>query len=427
MPAIKLEGEAELIWDRSSSPATLSAGSENGDARDSSCPTTPSSPGGLDTFLEQVRMFAESSGHTSVQSNIGPATLGSIDSMPESDTEYESDRTDFLLSRRSPCPRLDRSARPRVTQNHGQHDRSLVYGSSNLLERFRAIQRPLRPLVRTAHSSIANLQKIEKAPSHSWTEADRELLCVLYRWYNDPEALNITKIFNSIAGVDLRAQVIRVQFHSHLRLYGSEVYSEYSRVYDVPFDDPEEHYSDIRNTIEATAKDLNIDLQKRQVECEFNSGWAKFAKSPRTRRRYKLLVRQARKERKEATRTPPTAVQSPVYTCSLGGMPLFFDDEYDEREVLTDVDEQPSVVVKPNTSRPRLPTTLPHLAFRCWDESNGHSATYNVGFIAKAFVDETGPLPAPMSPLDTYWRYLAVCPSRILLSLFGDGTDEMIL
>jgi hypothetical protein len=372
------------------------------------------------------------------------------------------------------------------------------------------MRKPVRPSVNSsAHaSSVAYLQSMEKAPRHSWTEADRELLCVLYRWYDDSEALNITKVFNSIADLNLKVRVIHGQFHSCIRLYGGEAYPEYGRVYAVPFYDPEGHYSDICNVVEATARDLNVNLQRRQVERKLDSGWAEFAESPRTRRWYEDRVQQARKEQEEATREISIAVQSSPYACSLGGMPLILDDEYNEREVLTDLEEQEeatreisiavqsspyacslggmplilddeynerevltdleeqeeatreisiavqsspyacslggmplilddeynerevltdleeksSMNLKPTPSRPRLPIKMPHLAFRCWDGSNRLSATYNGGFVAKAFVDETGALPPPMSPLDPYWKYLAVCRPSILSPLL-----EMVL
>lgn len=256
--------------------------------------------------------------------------------------------------------------------------------------------------------SLHDLATIENAPSHIWDEDERELLCVLNRWYcgrdRTAELDIFSKVFNSITGLDIPAKRVRVQFENHLRLYGPEAYPVFGRVFSVPFDDPEDHYAEIRGLIEAEAATLNLELQQREFEAVVRSGTAKFAKSPKTRRVYKSLVRRAsqeavRQERQGVAHEDAT-ISSVSATTISRAIRLPVEEDW---EIFTDVEgtagsviQQSATYVLQSIESPGSAPTRPHLTFRVWDAAN-RTEFVDGGFVAQTFVDWPRPFLAPIA------------------------------
>ncbi|KAF3004210.1 hypothetical protein E8E13_006886 [Curvularia kusanoi] len=203
--------------------------------------------------------------------------------------------------------------------------------------------------------SLDNLRDIERSPSHRWDQDERELLCIINRWYHvkhrPTELVTYAKIFNSITGLNIKPLRVRAQFETHITLYGGEAYPEYSRVFATPFEDPHGRYTEIRSLIEDEAKTLGLGLEKRQHEYVRPSGRAKFAKSPETRKIFRSLVRRAAHNKQAET--------GQVYST----------EGYDDWEIITDAETSP-VPANIAAPIPGFTTEKPHLTFRVWDIAN---------------------------------------------------------
>ena len=292
--------------------------------------------------------------------------------------------------------------------------------------------------------SLSALRLLERAPIHNWEADERELLTVLYRWYNntDPGAgsgeaasfaaitvsadvqtngnrvetvttsnINdhfgsmarrydntdhgtIPKVFNAITGLDLRLSVVRYQFESHILLYGGRAFPEFARVMAVPFHDPEGRYNEIRLIIEETAAEFGIPLSRRKTEKRFQSGAAQHAKSPRTRRAYKSLVRRAalkEKEKARAARQMTRSVQRPLpqelptAVPPIGRVALTVDSRQEDEEIWSDVEDYRNLAITPPGPRPTEPPSTRHIAFRVWDANSRTLFDEDAGFVSQAF------------------------------------------
>jgi hypothetical protein len=329
-------------------------------------------------------------------------------------TCYDSDRTDF---QGSPSPSV------RKPEKVTKHTTGAISRHFKRQTQSNAIQPPVRRLnfgnrlkkhaakkaKKSADAqSLEDLANIESAPSHNWDEDERELLCVLNRWYchsdRAAELEIFSKVFNSITGLDIPSKRVRVQFENHLRLYGAEAYPVFGRVFSIPFGDPDGRYAEIRALIEAEAIALDLELQQREFEAVVRSGRAKFAKSPKTRRFYKSLVRRASQEAvwqenqdvayKDATRTSMS-----VPTTS-GAVRMPAEEDW---EILTDVEEctaslnhHSATPVVECVEMPASASTRPHLTFRVWDAAN-RTKYVDGSFVAQTFVDWPRPFPEPIA------------------------------
>lgn len=245
--------------------------------------------------------------------------------------------------------------------------------------------------------ALEELRKIERSPSHRWDDDERELLCILNRWYcgasRAAELTVFSKTFNAITGLDLKPRILRSQFESHLRLYGAAAFPVFGRVFAVPFDDPEGRYAQIRTLIEQEAQTLQLDLRRRHSNACIPSGMAKYAKSPLTRSTYEFLVRKKSQEaRQEAGRVSATECVSTIPRSIVNtSMPVQFLPKEDE-EVIADIEPSPPSV----RQGPAVREARPHLAFRVWDTAN-RTKFIDGNFVADAFLAWPRPFPSPIA------------------------------
>ncbi|XP_014561189.1 hypothetical protein COCVIDRAFT_87601 [Bipolaris victoriae FI3] len=252
--------------------------------------------------------------------------------------------------------------------------------------------------------SLAALRRIERAPSHSWDEDQRELLTILYRWYDDSNPTTLPRVFNHVTGLDLRVSVVRHQFEGHVLLFGGRAFPEYARVMAIPFHDPQGRYNAIRGIIEETAIDLGVSLQRREIEIAFNSGAARWAKSPRTRRLYRSLVRRAAQKEKEKGRIS-RLTQSVVLSsdqqaismseCLLGNVALSTDNQ---EEKWSDVENPSPRAASVKKLRSLIEPIKRNIAFRVWDKNSRTPFSEEDGFVSQAFSIWRGEHPPPFTP-----------------------------
>ncbi|ORY19703.1 hypothetical protein BCR34DRAFT_595166 [Clohesyomyces aquaticus] len=338
------------------------------------------------TFVQQI-VAASSPNELPLRSSLPlhSSALGTFEGIePAKDDDYDIGDT--------PCPRRDRELLNRATGRRRANSRN---GGSS---RSKPIRRPA--WLRAAHEgpknkhaenvmSLKGLKNIERPPPHPWTRDERELLCVINRWYEFRNAADVSVIFNSITGLELRPRVIRDHFHNHLRLYGGNAYAEYRRVIEMtPFDDPFGVYKHTRDMIEAEAKALGVAIRHRNIEVVLPSGGAATAKSELTRRYYKRLVRLASKNSGEA----------------------------DSASSSQDSSTSASSILGPSGSK--FPVLPRHLAFRVWSPTSRTKWT-NRGFISEIFSSWNGGVPPPVDPdSERSFMYLA----HAHMSLFGNAS-----
>ncbi len=276
--------------------------------------------------------------------------------------------------------------------------------------------------------SLAALRKLERDPPHHWDEDERELLTILYRWYEDADVATIPKVFNAVTGLDLRLSVVRYQFESHLVLYGGRAYPEFDRVMRVPFHDPERKYNDIHAIIEETATEFGIDLSRRRVEVKRMSGLAKFAKSPTTRKYYKSLVRRAAKREKDkaCALQIPASQELPLRVLPLGGTTLATDPGREDDESWSDIDDWHTSPVTPIERSPRVSPGTQPIAFRVWDANSRTKFDDETGFVSQAFSIWRGEFPPPFS-LDGQGRQALMLLTNLHLSMSGGASTFVSL
>jgi hypothetical protein len=191
----------------------------------------------------------------------------------------------------------------------------------------------------------------------------------MWRWYERAPS-DFARIYNHAFGQDLSMTKIRDQFENYLRLHGGLAFPVYKAIYAVPFDDPADVYGNVRQNIEATAQSLDIDLRRRQEEATSPSGGARRAKSQKTRRLYKSLVRRAsQEERSKAVQMQPVEPVMPRRP-SLGRTTLVTDTESDMIERFSDTEDSSAPDVKLPERKDPSEDVMPKLGFRVWDEDS---------------------------------------------------------
>jgi hypothetical protein len=175
----------------------------------------------------------------------------------------------------------------------------------------------------------------------------------------------------------------------------------YKHVYSVPFDDPEGKYEALRSITETTAASLGIELCRLAEEVKSPSGKARTAKSPKTRRLYRSLVRRAFEEERFAAAQvfPVPAQKQPLVSRSiLGGVTLSTDEEFEASEILVETAENPSPC-SPLSERLYCDRTgRQNLAFRVWDADKCHWTAFDEcdGFVSgKMTLHQARPFPEP--------------------------------
>jgi hypothetical protein len=271
--------------------------------------------------------------------------------------------------------------------------------------------------------TLRELRDLERAPPHQWDADERELLTVLYRFYEAPDPTVIPKVFNEVTALDLRLCVVRNQFESHLKLYGGRAYPEYAKAMAVPFDDPYGVYNDIHLIIEETACDLRLELSRRNREVKFISGLAQYAKCSKTRRYWKSLVRRAAQQEKERARRVlnSSANIPPVQEPSMGGRAILTTSTFDDQEYLTDAEDYPTSILTSTEPRPNLPLAAPRLGFRVWDANSRTKFTEELGSVSEAFSIWRNEFPPPFSP-DGQGRQALMLLTNMHLSMSGGAS-----
>ncbi|KAF1841868.1 uncharacterized protein K460DRAFT_419863 [Cucurbitaria berberidis CBS 394.84] len=419
-----IESEDEHLSDRSESSATLSIHSSDlVFSPDSSTLSTPSSS--MNPFFEQLKMFANSS------SGDETPNLSTSKSSLETDTDdYDSDRTDFLLTQKSPCPRRVQLPHQHRTATRG-HFRSskqakvknsvvrrLDFGRVSNNKIFKATKQHTQSSSKSASkTSLEKLREIEGKPRHPWCPDDKRLLLIIHRWFWATDYAEVTALFNHITGLDLDKRKLDAEFRD-IKSYGSRGSHEWGQVFDeVSFEDPSGTYTEIRGKVDAAAKALQIDFQRREEEEDFNPGSAAKT-STKSRKRYKQRVRLVAQQKKAEATIGSSAEKISVRVPKLGGVPLVMQDCSGDIDILSDVEDEPIIYCEPVFKKPTaafephippVPTKLPHLAFRVWDSSSRTKFTNEGSFIAESFMDAPSPLPAPIPPNDVYglWKYFA--------------------
>lgn len=236
------------------------------------------------------------------------------------------------------------------------------------------------------------------------------------RWYAR-NTQDFASIFNEAFGLDLSMSKIRDQYENYVLLHGKEAFPIYGKVSSTPFQDPHGSYAQIRQVIEITAKNLDIELEKLSKENLSPSGKAKTARSPKTKSCYESLVRRARQKEVEKGNADKSSasVRALIPKRSLGGFALTVNASVDDSEHWSDIeDESPPLAENDPTvsnsapaaansaftgvnTTPSLQSNPPHLAFRVWDEESRAQFHPESGFTSEAHSLWNGPLLPPFS------------------------------
>ncbi|KAF1913627.1 hypothetical protein BDU57DRAFT_541030 [Ampelomyces quisqualis] len=234
----------------------------------------------------------------------------------------------------------------------------------------------------------------EYAPNHKWNYAKNEFLCSIWRWY-EREPLKFAACFNKFFDLRLATSKIKAHFENYLRLHGPKAFLVYRDVYSVPFDDPEGKYEALRGIIEDLAASLGISLCRLSAEVSSLSGKARTAKSPKTRRLYRALVRRASQEERVAVAQVSLVQEQPsVPRPYLGGLALSTNEEFEASEILVESAESPCPYESPISRRAGLPS----LVFRVWDSNSATLFSEEHGFVSYTFTSWARPFPPPFAP-----------------------------
>jgi hypothetical protein len=332
--------------------------------------------------------------------------------------DYDSENTDF--QQESPCPtvvhnnaRQKRKSAFGKTSHHFQRNpqhsgtkspvRRLSFASElkkQLAKRTTRSKSVQAPKSENAQA-LDRLRSVERTPRRIWDEDERELLCIINRWYcakdHTTELTVFSKIFNAVTGLDLDSRKIGIQF-THIRYYGGDAYHSFRRVFAVPFDDPMGQYAAIRALIESTADTHCLDLQRRQSEPDIQSGMARYADSPKTRKFYLNLVQKASQDDDSVRESHQISAKPRSITSMAMALQLPEDDNL---EIITDTESSPisshnsAQVHNLNPAQVHdLATVKPHLAFRVWDAAS-RTRFIDGGFLANTFLGWPLPLPSP--------------------------------
>ncbi|KAF1974429.1 hypothetical protein BU23DRAFT_638071 [Bimuria novae-zelandiae CBS 107.79] len=360
---------------------------------------------------------------------------------------YESDRTDFLPNDvQTPCPKktaninYQGSSRSGATlgelkmrQSNQKPDRpthsnlairQLDFGRT-VSKKKRAPKKRTPPQLSEAQQALEALRKTEY-PRHQWTESERNLVAVLYRFYAaDPSKL--TEVFNEVTGLHLKTEKVKAM-EVYMRQNGPEAFPFYGAVFACPLEDLNEEYAAIRAVIEKAVDSLGIELERRSTEPALSSGRAKNARSEYTRRRFKNLIRKAQYEHDALSADAPQ-INSARSTIRLGGFAISAPQGLDELEIDVDEDARAVQTEEPNTVQtgspspsPSQPHQLTHLAFRVWDHNSYTLFNEETGFISQMHSIWRGPLLPPPNPETDDGRNCHQLLANLHLNKQGDAS-----
>lgn len=202
------------------------------------------------------------------------------------------------LSRRCLTPQVSTSVRRRLNfYSHSTRQKPGVFMKKLIRDSLKshksqAMEKFHDSTPKDYHSvSLTEISGVEREPVHNWTTEELIILCLLYRFYDGPNASEtIPRVFNAATRLQLRPQKIRNHFNNHLCLFGRAAVLEFKVVFNAPFR-CKTSFIEFHNLIESKILALEVDLRRRDREITFKEGWARTAKSPRTRRTYKSRVK----------------------------------------------------------------------------------------------------------------------------------------
>lgn len=333
------------------------------------------------------------------------------------DADYDSSRTDFQETTPSPSLRkVKRQRRPATgTRSRSFRPAPVPLLNTSVVRRldFRNSRASLSK--NPSDSKRSTTRPFERPPVHNYTSDERELLCVLYRFYSSKDDRAIPMIFNAITGLTLRHHIIRKYFHGYMCLYGPESFLCFTRVMSVPIEDPEGCYAEICSKIETEAGQLSVHLQRHTVSPEFASGKASKSGSPRIRDGYKSMVKKtlqeaeneaadAMFEREVATIARRLCLPSRSVRVPPEDYQELFEDTEDGQQIKADM-----------TATDRGTIDRPHLLFRVWDDSN-RGRFVDRSFVAEQFLPETWGrrrVPCPPPPDDKYDSFIMAASNHL--------------
>ncbi|KAH5328607.1 hypothetical protein HBI25_001210 [Parastagonospora nodorum] len=330
-------------------------------------------------------------------------SISNLDFEDTSTKAYDSDRTDFLDAPDTPCPvkHVEPSRRSTGATSRFFHTTKQTKTALPVRRKLRFGTNSATARPRSPHKlGKMGLVAPEYSPSHRWTYQEREILCIIYRWYSrDP--VSFTSVFNKIFRLDLKTAKVKAHFENYLRLHGPEAFPIYKAVFSVPFGDPNNVYSAQRNLIETTAANLNIELHRLQEEVNSPSGRAKKARCPKTRKLFRTLVRRASQEEQFLAVRAPISEETSVPSLRNGGVTLNNNTSFQDLEYLVDAEDalEPAPLALGRIAE--TSNSAAQLAFRVFDEYSVTS--FKDGqFVAGAFVGVAaksgGQLPHPFDP-----------------------------
>jgi hypothetical protein len=127
------------------------------------------------------------------------------------------------------------------------------------------------------------------------------------------------------------------------------------------------------------------------------AGKARYARSSKTRRLYRALVRKASQERLASARSTRVIESRFSRFQTMGRMTLNTSIRPEAEEFLTDTEELSEPIAIPAKTRPSAPAHTPNLGFRVWDAKSKTLFTSEEGFVSEAFSIWKGPYPPPFS------------------------------
>ncbi|EDU50387.1 conserved hypothetical protein [Pyrenophora tritici-repentis Pt-1C-BFP] len=433
---VKDELVQHLYTLRSSSPSTACAdkGSHMQDASSSTIRARSVSSSTFSNLLSGIELYGQS--ESPVRPTDGQDITGSPQS-PSNSASSGSDWADYEFVASSPCPNRGLTSQLLETPIANPLQKPLDSGMATSRETTDTVPQAVDSCGRAA---LIALRGLERDPPHHWDEDERELLVILHRWYEDATPTSISQVFNAVTGLQLSPRIVRNQFNNYILLYGGRAFPEYQRVMAVPFSDPKV-YNEIRDIIDNTAIEFGINLPRRRVEVIFESGQARSAKSPKTRKHYRNLVRRAAEKEREKLRVlrqpqsmepePEPEPEKPLRACLIGRTTLAPNPEWEVEDIFFDVEEplasrsilpRTSLIVPHGTpSRPH-PSTR-HIGFRVWDGDSRTMFTEEDGFVSEAFARFwSGDYPPPFSPEEAQGLQALKILTNLHLSLSGGAS-----
>jgi hypothetical protein len=185
---------------------------------------------------------------------------------------------------------------------------------------------------------------------------------------------------------------------------------------------PQEKYAAVLKAIESAGREIGIRVQRLQDEYVFPSGEARTARSPKTRRLYRSLVRRASQDRTIGAMYTQMQTEPPAKIPALGNIAMTTDAKFEESEHITDAEDHQD---PHDDELEKMSTDAPRISFRVWDSNSRTSFSLTDGFISEAFKTWRGKLPEPFQPEGAGKQALRILLNTHL-SMFSGGSSTFV-